>query len=101
MAIKVPKSVKVCGRTYKVIADKKDNTDSGRYGDIINSTQTISIYNGICQEKAEQTLTHEIFHAIENAVGVDLKEEHVVAMSEILYQVLMDNPPWWGKSRNS
>ena len=45
-----------------------------------------------CPQRRRNTLTHEITHAISDALGLDLKERQVHAFATGWLQVLRDNP---------
>jgi len=39
-----------------------------------------------------EVLTHEIFHAISDEMGLDMSEEQITGMAKGVLAVLMDNP---------
>jgi len=92
----IPKSIKIGGKTYKVRFFNRDELRKNLFGQIGLDAQEIRIDDSLHQEKVEQTITHEIIHGCEHALGKDFNEETVTALGELLYQVLMDNNPWWG-----
>lgn len=90
--MKLPKSVKIGAHTFKVIYRKMDNN----FGEMDDTTLTITIDNTMPQTQQEETLIHEILHAIRKLSGTELErerdEERVVqSVAHLLYQTLKDN----------
>lgn len=78
----------------------------GKEYDVINAEQTImndkiglidlranKIYLADIENEdtIKETLLHEIIHAIEHSLGLDLSEQQVVALSSGLYSVAKEN----------
>lgn len=97
--MKIPKSLKVSGFTYQVVKDKNVSHEGNAFGSTHLATQRIFIEPDLSKQKEEQTLIHEILHAIwfssglaKNKEFTNDKEELIVdALSHGLYQVLTDN----------
>lgn len=88
---KCPQRVKIVGKNYSVVVvDKVDEEDS--LGDSDEPSQQITIRR--CQhfEAAKDTVLHEIVHAIDHAMGMDLAEQQVVGIAAGVLQVLRENP---------
>lgn len=84
---------------WKVTRDKQVADASESYGTTVHSSQTINVEPTITQVHSEQTLLHEVLHAIWASMAlrhiVDMnkdKEEHIVsALANGFYHVLKDN----------
>ncbi len=88
--MKIPKKLNICGFEYTVEIREIDNNDIfGQHNQ--TRCQILIAADGVNKQKKEQTFIHEILHAIDCAVGVDLKEKQVTTLSRGLYQVLKDN----------
>lgn len=87
-----PKEVKIGGVIYTV--EEKDTVDSNpmNYGVCVYHDCHIEIKKDLSVERKEQTLIHEILHAIFFEAGLMEHEEDVVnRVGAILYQVLKEN----------
>lgn len=83
--MKIPKSLKIGGHLYTIsLVDPEDIQDCGQQN---RSRNTIKIRNDLPQSQLEETLIHEVLHAING----DLKEETVDFLSMAIYQILKDN----------
>lgn len=88
--MKIPEKLNICGFKYTVEIRELD--DNSLFGQHDLAKCRILIANDVKErQKQEQTLIHEIFHAINIAVGTELEENKVAALSRALYQVLNDN----------
>lgn len=90
--MKIPKNLKICGRTFQIILKEKLQ-DKYSYAGLYNSNyQTILLDKDNHTEKIEQTLFHEITHAINyDYLNDKLTEEEVNNLGNGFYQVLKDN----------
>ena len=89
--MKIPKSIKIVGHTYQVVFDEhlwhRDNV----HGNVMWSTQIISLDPYGHPQVIEQTFIHEVMHAIDKHVNNKaLTEDEVDSMSEGWQQVLND-----------
>jgi len=92
--MRIPKTVKIGGYTYKVIIRVIDKHEKaiGR-GD--NNMLEILIEKNIPNQKQEEVFIHEVLHAIDYVYNsLALKEGEVERLSEGLYQVFKDNKIW-------
>ena len=88
--MEIPKKLNICGFEYTV--EIREIDDSNLYGQHNLTKCQILIANDVTsKQKQEQTLIHEILHAIDCAVGTKLDEEQITALSRALYQVLKEN----------
>jgi len=101
--LKLPKSVKVAGFTYKIIPvaskDEVENEVKGACGYVDFRKQEIIICTAYSNERQLETLLHEILHTvhfhyhIESVVSDPDIEEHLTTkVSEGIFQVFKDNP---------
>lgn len=96
--MRIPKKIKVGGHIYKVICPYHFRERSDRFGSCCSINNEILIGNDDgngkkrSQSTIEQTLFHEMLHAIDKVYNADkLEEEYVERLSEGIYQVLKDN----------
>lgn len=88
--MKIPKKLNICGFEYTI--EIREIDDANLYGQHCLTKLRILIANDVkSKQKQEHTLLHEILHAIDVAVGTNLTEEKVGALSRALYQVLKEN----------
>lgn len=96
--MKIPKKLKIGGFIYKISRDTNVADHSSSFGTTINGRQVINITRDVPFQKQEQTLLHEILHAVWFVYGLkeagykSEQQEHIVdALSHGIYQVLKDN----------
>jgi len=82
----IPNKLKIGGHEYLVEFTEYDNIE-GDCGDSDRHRNRIRICQTDPQSQQEETLIHEIIHAINGG----LKEEIVDGLAVSLYQVLKDN----------
>lgn len=89
---KEPILIEIGGITYTVIFVDIPFDELGRT-DVVSST--IYVYtNGVSKQKQEQTLVHEILHAMLHEAGLDDEvnnESVVLPLANMMYQVLKQN----------
>ncbi len=86
----IPKKLKIGGHVYKVILDGKikAGTSMGQNcGQLNRFDGMISVNKNLIRTEQEETLFHEIFHAMNN----EINEALVESLSQQWYQVLKDN----------
>lgn len=92
---KVIDKIKVGGLYYKIVELDfiEINGDRNFKGACRYRNLEIELLKEIPEELKNQTLVHEILHAIIEEVGIDLEEEEdfVNRISKVLYQVLKEN----------
>ena len=91
--MKIPEKVKVGGINYTIVLVDglhNDNAEvcAGRHSP---STDTIELNSEYPHDRMCEVLWHEILHAVEARLGIDLEEGMLCAISSHLYQVVKDN----------
>jgi Zn-dependent peptidase ImmA (M78 family) len=91
--MKLPKKLKIAGRTFDVEYFDFDKSVRGNNmdGNCAHNKQHIQIDSTNHRQHQESTLLHEIIHLVSNSMNMDLKEEQVAQLETGLYQVLNDN----------
>lgn len=98
---KRPAKVKIVGKVYKVrvVTERAVGFDPGDYGDCDNDNLVIRIVAGRSLENDQDTLLHEIIHAVEFQMGLDGEinkkvsaEQRVQGTATGLLAVMKDNP---------
>ena len=84
------KSVRVLGKVYSVLWGHK--FDEMILGDHCQKSLQVRIGSGMAPDEERETLMHELTHAVENQLGLDLKEEQVRQLSVGMFAVFRDNP---------
>lgn len=84
--MKIPTQLKIGGHIYKIkLVDPEElDKDCGQQN---RARNTIKIRNDLPKSQLEETIIHEVLHAING----DLKEETVDFLSNAIYAVLVDN----------
>lgn len=95
--------IKVGGIDYAVsIEDLSDfnNGETFRMGQCHEVKAVIEISEGMSVQRQNQTLIHEMMHAvfIESGIDAENEEELVNSIALVLYQVLKDNDFSWIRS---
>ena len=87
--MKLPKSLKIGGHTYKVIFEPDEAiTTNGHSCGIYNREKgIIAINSNLIQSEQESTFFHEVLHCINS----ELNEITVESLAQQLYQVLSSN----------
>lgn len=92
MEIKIPKQIKIAGRTYTIKFSKNIIRDDGDRGTVCYGTQIIELYDRLEKEQLAVTFLHEYIHAVEQHLcGREIiSEATTCGLSEGIYQ-LLDN----------
>lgn len=98
MKIKIPQTVKIGGHVYSVIPDYTFTERTDLLGDSCHTSARIRISKlnaygeELAEREKEQTLIHEILHAIDKVYNDSKLDEGTVSrISEGIFQVLVDN----------
>ncbi|MDP3937667.1 MAG: hypothetical protein Q8R92_05975 [Deltaproteobacteria bacterium] len=98
--MKRPARIRVLGKQFVVsfvtsdaagLRDSPDDNDPGM-GRCDPETQSIFIREGQPIESEQDTVLHEVLHAVENAMGLEVDEERVTRLATGLLAVIRDNP---------
>ena len=87
-----PASVKVIGKTYSITYTNGRPLDDGNLGEMDPDKQTLTVKKGQPLEQEQDTVLHEVMHAIDHELGLSLSEKHVKGMATGLLAVMKDNP---------
>ncbi len=94
--VKLPRSVRVGHRTYKIAAwPHKEANPANKYGECSSQEGIIRVDTYYSIEQVRDTLLHEIMHAIYREWGLqdeDKEERTVATMATALTQVMADSP---------
>lgn len=89
------KKIKVGGIIYDVESKEtvEINQNKNHYGSCDFKSAKIEIANTVNEQRQEQTLIHEVMHAVFDEAGISLENEEDIVnrLSLVWYQVLKDN----------
>ncbi len=91
----MPKEVRILGHVYAVIYEKLDPANRSSVGKCSSAMQRIMIASTTHKEQQEETLLHEVLHAVVFELDLDVSEKLIYPLASGLYAVLKDNPKWW------
>lgn len=86
-----PEKLKILGKPFQV-KWVSEGLDAELVGECDSDKQVISIRDGQPLEQSQDTLLHEVIHAIDEAVDAGLKESQVKRLATGLLAVLKENP---------
>lgn len=89
--MKRPERVRILGKRFTVTYASGAPLDDGLNGECDSDNQKILIRDGQPLESEQDTLLHEILHAVDEAMGLKLKEAQVKGAATGLLAVLKDN----------
>lgn len=84
-------SVRVIGKTYTVRVVNKSPLDKDS-GECDEKSQTITVNEDQTEEAMQDTILHEVVHAIDHTLRLDMSENQVAMMATGLIAVIRDNP---------
>lgn len=84
-----PEKIKILGKVFKVVSGPLSEDLNGECD---SDNQTIAIRDGQPLESEQDTLLHEVLHAVDDAMGLKMKEAQVKGAATGLLAVLKDNP---------
>ena len=87
-----PKQCRIIGKTYRILYVSGKPLEDDDLGEFDPYKQLIVIKNGQPLEGEQDTLLHEIVHAISNEADLGLTEKQVRPLATIMLGVLKDNP---------
>jgi len=89
-----PERIRLLGVSIPLIVSNSKSVDPEEevYGVWDPNDMTITI-NGGCEPVQERvTVMHELVHAIDDFLYLEMTHQEVYVLSQVLYQVLIDNP---------
>ena len=85
-----PASIRIIGKKFTV--SYPASVDGELVGECDTDKQMITVLDGQPLESEQDTLLHEVLHAIDEMVDAKLKESQVKRLATGLLAVLKDNP---------
>lgn len=85
-----PSTIRVIGKKFTVVFG-----DSPDRGSCEATKQKITILHDMPADEERDTLLHEVLHAIEEAMGLDMPDRHIRLLATGLYAVFRDNPEFF------
>lgn len=89
-----PFSVRVIGKTYD-IHYKTTMEEEDDLGEFDPALQKITIKKGQPLETEQDTLLHEVMHAVDSELNLNLSEKQVRGLATGILAVLKDNPKFY------
>lgn len=90
--VKRPEKIKILGKRFALRYVAAEPLDAGLMGECDSDGQSILIREAQPLESEQDTVLHEIIHAVEEAMGLRMKESQVKGAATGLLAVLKDNP---------
>jgi hypothetical protein len=87
-----PTSVRVQGKQFRIEYQKESNIPDGAMGLTKYMNLSILVQNDLPAPLEQEVVFHEITHAIEKSLDLELTEHQVEVLSCGWVQVLRDNP---------
>lgn len=87
--IPLPTSISVIGKRYRVV--KIAPSSDGSYGECLEEQQEIRLKPGLPLEQEQDTLLHEIIHAIDFSMNAKMSERQITVLATGLICVLKEN----------
>jgi hypothetical protein len=82
-------SLRILGKNFQV--KWEDNVADDAIGMCETHRQIIRVEKGLPKETEEDTLLHEVIHAVDETLGLGLSERQVIALASGLLAVYNDN----------
>jgi hypothetical protein len=91
--MKRPERIRILGKPFKVTyCQGSEPLSEDQVGECDPDKQLILIRYGAPLESEQDTLLHELLHALDEATDAKMKETQVKKMATALLAVLKDNP---------
>jgi hypothetical protein len=87
-----PEKVKILGKPFQVTYTTTAPLPDDLNGECDTDKQTILVRDSQPLESEQDTVLHEVLHAIDEAVDTRMKETQVKKVATALLAVLKDNP---------
>ncbi len=90
--MKRPSAIRILGKTFhiKYVSGRPLAEDEAGMCD--SDAQTLYVCDGQSLQGEQDTILHEVLHALEHLLGVHLKHSDVVRLTTGLHALLRDNP---------
>lgn len=92
--MKIPKKLRVFGRTYTVVHDNAVVDSHDCYGLVYHETEHVFLRKrGVefSEEKEASTFMHELFHILDENLRTDLTEEQINLLAVGFFAAIQDN----------
>ncbi len=86
------RSCRVIGKTYRIAYSSGKPLDEGDLGELDPAKQRITVRKGQPLEQEQDTVLHEVIHAVDIEGNLGLSERQVRGLGTILLGVMKDNP---------
>lgn len=87
-----PAKLKILGKPFKVEFGNSAPLEDGDMGDCNTEGQAITIREGQPLDNEQDSVLHEVIHAVSDYMEINLKEGQVTKLATGLLAVLKDNP---------
>ena len=90
----LPSSFKIAGLLWKVVLDDHIASEMARYGECRMVQQQLAIAKGLKPDQEMQTFLHEVIHAVNGIVDLELTEHQIAGLTPLLYDALRNCRIW-------
>lgn len=86
-------SIRVFGKTYKIVYVGSENYDilEGKFGKVSFQTQTMYLDNTMAGEQKMDSFFHELFHIISSDLKIDIAENQVQQLACGITDFMINN----------
>jgi len=86
-------SIKVFGKTYKIVYVNTDNYDQldGKYGKLSFQTQTMYLDSTLVDEQMIDSFFHELFHIISSDLKMEIAENQIQQLACGMTDFIINN----------
>lgn len=95
MSVKLPKTIRIAGVTWKIVKDRWGRLLGENRGETLAREARIIVHTGAEEHVVCSTMLHELIHAVEhqyNPAGPALSERQVLALEKGLFATFAENP---------
>ena len=86
------KSVRVLGKPFTIRLVDKTGVSEDNLGACAEDEQEISVRKNLPLETEQDTILHEVLHAIDHSMDTKCSEKQIAGLATGLLSVLKDNP---------
>lgn len=83
--------IKILGKKYTVKKVPENDLNEDCIGRCREKYSRISVLEGMTEESTQATILHEVLHAIDFAMSIELSEKQVGALANGLFAFFKDN----------